>query len=189
MRRFIIACSFSVVALLAISLSIFFNASGQHHRSGPLGVDNAGPLASATVSFGGWMTTPPLDRFPNNANTQFPRLQNHHEMVPEIAKIKAGGTVNFIIGGFHVVTVYGDGTQPGDIDTTATIFPANGGPPIINDPENRIYRGLDPTLLPPTAAQDRVEVVHFASPGTYLVICAVLPHFQEGMYGYVRVMP
>jgi hypothetical protein len=85
--------------------------------------------------------------------------------------------------------VYDDGTAPEDIDTTLTQFPANGGPPIINDPERRIYRGLDPTLLPPTAAQDRVEVVQFDRPGIFLVICAVLPHFQEGMYGYVRVVP
>jgi hypothetical protein len=37
--------------------------------------------------------------------------------------------------------------------------------------------------------QDRVEVVHFPNPGRFLVICAVLPHFNEGMTGYVRVIP
>jgi hypothetical protein len=57
--------------------------------------------------------------------------------------------------------------------------------PIINDPNRRIYRGVDPSLQ----ARDRVEVVNFSKPGTYLVICGVLPHFQEGMYGYVRVLP
>ena len=57
-----------------------------------------------------------------------------------------------------------------------------------DDPENRIYRGLDPLLLPVGAQQDRVESVQFAQPGLYLVICAVLPHFQDGMYGYVRVL-
>lgn len=57
--------------------------------------------------------------------------------------------------------------------------------PIINDPARRIYRGVDPSLR----ARDRVEVVSFSKPGTYLVICGVLPHFQEGMYGYVRVLP
>jgi plastocyanin len=36
---------------------------------------------------------------------------------------------------------------------------------------------------------DRVEVVYFEEPGTYLVICGVLPHFEEGMFGYVRVLP
>jgi uncharacterized cupredoxin-like copper-binding protein len=56
---------------------------------------------------------------------------------------------------------------------------------LIADPNRRVYRGLDPSLQP----ADRVEVVHFAEPGTYLVICGVLPHFQAGMYGFVRVLP
>ena len=140
-----------------------------------------GPLSNATVSFGSWMTSPPLDRFPNLS----PITANHHELIPQVAKIKAGGTVNFIISGFHNVLVYDDGTQPTDINTSVTVLPTNGGPPLINDPDDRIYRGLDPSLLP----QDRVEVVHFANPGTYLVMCGVLPHFQEGMFGFVKVVP
>jgi plastocyanin len=140
-----------------------------------------GPLANATVSFGSWMTTPPLDRFPN----QNPITANHHELIPQVAKIKAGGTVNFNISGFHHVLVYDDGTQPGDIDTTITVPPTAGGPPLIADPDRRIYRGLDPSLFP----QDRVEIVHFANPGTYLVMCGVLPHFRDGMFGFVRVLP
>ena len=59
------------------------------------------------------------------------------------------------------------------------------GPPLINDPNNRVYRGLDPSLQP----QDRVEVVHFANDGVYLVICGVRPHFvNDHMFGYVRVV-
>jgi plastocyanin len=164
--------------------------------------NDSSPVSSATVSFGGWKanphtcpTTPPspcpvVDRFPAGPATQFPRFSNHHELTPEVAKIKAGGTVNFIIGGLHVVAVYDDGTSPEDIDIT-DLVPNRpmGTPPIINDPTNRIYRGLDPLLLPPGTQQDRVEVVQFDRPGLYLVICAVLPHFQEGMYGYVRVLP
>src|SRR3546814_18890204 len=49
-----------------------------------------GPLSNATVSFGGWMTSPPLDRFPNNSD----RFANHHELTPNEVTIKAGGTVN-----------------------------------------------------------------------------------------------
>jgi plastocyanin len=137
---------------------------------------------SATVSFGGWMTTPALDRFPNNN----PRTANHHALTPKTVKIKAGGTVNFIIGGFHEVLIYDNGTQPGDINTTLTVQPTNlpTGPPLINDPNRRIYRGLDPS----TQSQDRVEVVQFDRPGTYLVICAVVPHFvNDRMYGFVKV--
>jgi plastocyanin len=137
---------------------------------------------SATVSFGGWMTMPALDRFPNNN----PRTANHHALTPKMVRIKAGGTVNFIIGGFHEVLVYDNGTQPGDINTNLTVQPTNlpTGPPLINDPNRRIYRGLDPS----TQSQDRVEVVQFDRPGTYLVICAVRPHFvNDGMFGFVRV--
>src|SRR5688500_13423110 len=62
-------------------------------RSASLVDDDNGPLANATVSFGEWMTTPPLDRYPN----QSPMTANHHELIPKTVKIKAGGTVNFII--------------------------------------------------------------------------------------------
>ena len=160
-------------------------ANNQHDKKAHAGAPSAdsGPLANATVSFGAWMTSPPLDRFPNISNT---RTSNHHVVIPQVAKIKAGGTVNFIIAGFHQVIVYDDGTQPGDINTTITVLPTNlPAPPLIADPNRRVYRGLDPSLQP----ADRVEVVHFAEPGTYLVICGVLPHFQAGMYGFVRVLP
>lgn len=141
------------------------------------------PLDNATVSFGQWMSSPPLDRFPNFPGSP---TTNVHEVSPNVVTIKAGGSVNFIISGLHNIAIYDDGTQPGDINTGATI-PATGVPPVplINDPEDRIYRGLDPTLQ----AVDRVEVVNFSTPGVYLVICGVLPHFVEGMYGYVRVIP
>jgi hypothetical protein len=138
-----------------------------------------GPLANATVSFGHWMQ---FDRFPNNND----RTQNGHQLIPRTALIKRGGTVNFIIGGFHHVLVYAPGTEPGDINATLTVpVTAPPGPPLINDPTNRVYRGLDPSLNP----QDRVEVVVFPKPGRYLVICGVQPHFvNDNMYGFVRVL-
>lgn len=144
----------------------------------------ANPNESATVSFGLWMSSPPLDRFPNSSPTRF---RNNHAVVPNIVTIKAGGSVNFIISGLHNIAVYADGTEPEDIDTTAVVN-TTGTPddvPIIDDATNRIYRGLDPTLQP----IDRVEVVEFLTPGTYLVICGIRPHFLGGMYGYVRVLP
>lgn len=185
MKRFTIAI-LGVTGLLAVLIGVFFNASAQRtSKDGDHGGHRA--VNNATVTFGGWMTNTAIDRFPNNANTQFPRTQNHHALTPEIAKIKAGGTVNFIIGGFHVVTIYDNGTRPQDIDITRLVPGPRPGPPIIDDARNRIYRGLDPTLLPAIVAQDRVETVQFDNPGRYLVICAVLPHFQDGMIGYVRV--
>lgn len=172
-----------IVAALAIGFTAFLARAGDSHRGHSTPhptVAVEGPQSSAIVSFGGWMTTPPLDRFPNVSD----RFANHHALIPELAKIKPGGSVNFIIGGFHQVIVYDDGTQPGDINKTLTVpVTVPPGPPLIADPNRRIYRGLDPSLQP----QDRVEVVHFANPGLYLVICGVLPHFNEGMFGFVRV--
>ena len=156
-----------------------------------------GPLANATVSFGQWQTDPPLDRFPNLS----PRDRNNHELIPNEVTIKAGGAVNFIIGGFHHPIVYDNGTQPEDIKTVVGVntTPSTGPTPsppanLINDPTNRIYRGLDPSLQPLDRSgefgQDRVEVVYFPKPGTYLVICGVRGHFvNDGMFGFVTVLP
>ena len=164
---------FTVGALIAIASLAY--AAGPRGRHGDR-------HENATVSFGAWMTTPALDRFPNAS----PRTANHHELLPNEVTICAGGSVNFNIAGFHLVLVYDNGIQPGDIRTNMLIPPTNQPmPPLINDPAGRIYRGLDPS----TQLQDRVEVVHFSKPGTYLVMCGVLPHFNEGMFGYVRVLP
>ena len=129
--------------------------------------------ASATVSFGQWMSSPPLDRYPNFGGSP---TTNVHALTPNVVTIKAGGSVNFIVSGLHEINT---------ALTTPTTSPNPPVLPIINDPNRRIYRGVDPSLQ----ARDRVEVVNFSKPGTYLVICGVLPHFQEGMYGYVRVLP
>jgi|GEM_PF-959444 len=163
----------------------------------------SGPLATAIVSFGQWPTDPPLDRNPNLS----PLNRNGHQLIPHEVTIKAGGTVTFMIAGAHQVIVYDDGVEPEDIDTTMLIQPAGApmGPAIlIDDPNHRIYRGLDPSVLPLLAIQppppsppgpppflvDRVEVVHFPKPGTYLVICGVVFHFvADNMFGFVRVLP
>lgn len=188
----LIAC---VVAMLLIGLAA------------PLVMADDGRRTNATVSFGQWQTEPPLDRFlPSDPNAPFDpndRFRNEHQLIPHKVEIKAGGAVNFIISGFHQILVYDDGTQPDDFDavTTPTIPPTISptppteppGPPLINEPANRIYRGLDPSLQPlyrngAGIIQDRVEVVHFPKPGTYLVICAVHPHFfNDGMFGFVEV--
>lgn len=178
-------------ALIAVGSAGLFEASAQHHKKASFSVGND-PLGSATVSFGGWRTdfTPPLDRYTNPAP---PPPSNHHELIPNTAKIKAGGYVNFIISGLHVVAIYDDGTKPDDLDLSTAVHIGGGLPPVvtvISDANRRIYRGPNPVLggPPPVINLDRVEVVQFTTPGTYLVICAIVPHFNEGMYGYVRVL-
>jgi plastocyanin len=157
---------------------------------------------NATVSFGAWQTDPPLDRFPPALSND--RLRNEHQLIPGKAKIKPGGSVNFIVSGFHNVIVYDDGTQPEDIKPDANPNAVTTGPTpappvrVIDDPTHRIYRGQDPSLQPlerasslkptPEFLQDRVEAVFFPKPGTYLVICGIRDHFvNDGMFGFVEV--
>jgi hypothetical protein len=145
--------------------------------------------ATATVSFGLWETNPPLDRFFGNPAGG---VGNHHELIPNTATITItptdvnDGGVNFIISGNHVVTVYDDGTRPEEINTALLVPGITTAGGVIDDPNKRIYRG--PNETGPTGARARVEVVHFAKPGTYLVICALRNHFvNDGMYGFVVV--
>ena len=167
-----------IAAALGVTIkpeTLAAQADSQKHQHSTIN----GPLANATVSFGAWPTDPPLDRF---AGTGAPTLPNVHQLIPNEVKIKAGGSVNFIISGFHNVIVYDDGTQPGDIDKTLLVDGL-----LIDDPDRRIYRGLDPRLAQ-LVLQESTEVVQFPKPGTYLVICGVLPHFNDGMFGFVRVL-
>ncbi len=156
----------------------------------------SGPLAQATVGFGQWPADSTVDRMrvanPGNRNT--------HQLIPFEVTIQAGGTVNFLIAGFHQVIVYDNGTQPGDIN--AALAPPAPLANLIDDPNHRIYRGLSPSGVPanffapgvPAAAiaappQDRLELVTFPNPGHYLVICGVRGHFADGMFGFVIVLP
>ena len=36
--------------------------------------------------------------------------------------------------------------------------------------------------------QDRVETVQLAKPGRYLAVCGFVPHFDDRMFGYIRVL-
>jgi hypothetical protein len=191
MRRSTLS-SICLVALLFIGFAAPMAMADKDHQ------------ANATISFGAWQTGPApgppevdeLDRFPNLS----PRDRNEHQLIPHRVKIKAGGAVNFIIGGFHQPIVYDNKTKPDDIDedlTTTTTGPTpSPAVVLINDPKNRIYRGLDPSLQPldrgspPAFLQDRVEVVFFPKPGKYLVICGIRGHFvNDGMFGFVKVLP
>jgi plastocyanin len=56
------------------------------------------------------------------------------------------------------------------------------------------YSGLNstaPPAVPPFAPisvdQNRVEAVSFSKTGRFLVICGVLPHFNDGMYAWIEV--
>jgi hypothetical protein len=191
-------CIILIVGILSF-FGIAQSASSQTVDDGARGERRA----TATVSFGLWETDPPLDRLVADPAGG---ASDHNEIIPTVATIRIkqddDGGVNFIISGGHVVTVYDDGTQPGDIDpvsiepncpappvtspcspVNAAGIPTAGG--ILSDANRRIYRGL--TF---TGRRDGVEVVRFSKPGTYLVICARKNHFvDDGMFGFVRVLP
>ena len=172
--------SAGIVAAATIGHGTRTSASEQHAHDG---TQFDGPLANATVSFGQWLTTPAVDRFASGGNTRF---ENQHKMLPFNVTIKAGGSVSFIISGVHLLLVYEPGITKESIDETKIEF-ANlpAFPGFINDPFRRLYRGLDPRAPAPL---DRVEVVTFAEPGRYFVICGLVPHFAADMSGWVNVL-
>ena len=141
----------------------------------------AGPDGTATVRYGN-----------PNAGTSFPpdehdRSFNAYDKInPRNVVISAGGSVSFEMLGFpHQVAVYNPGVAPEDIDVP------DFGPPndpnfdniFINDATERKFLGATP-FGPPQPT----ESVTFATPGEYLMICNVTPHFAFAkMYGWIDV--
>lgn len=147
-----------------------------------------------TVAFGAGLNTAQ----PGNA-------ENHH-VIPDVIKVRVGDVVNFVVAGLHVIRVYDRGVRLRDVrdgipdecevnPAPATCFP--GGPvPVIPPLDLAVYyEGLNsigaPPVVPPFAplslAQNRVEPVAFLEQGRFLVICAVLPHFNDKMFAWVEV--
>ena len=143
---------------------------------------------SVTVTFGGGMNTATPPGVPSPP-------ANHH-VLPNLIEIKAGGAVNFAVAGFHQIVVYQPGIEASDIV-----------PPVFVPPTTNLfmnynlgaayYVGINPrNANPGTPAagatvdngDNRVEAVTFSTPGVYLVVCNVTPHFaRDGMYAYVKV--
>jgi plastocyanin len=152
-----------------------------------------------TVAFGAGM------------NTAQPGNEQNHHILPNVIRVRAGDVVNFVVSGLHVIRVYDNGVQLKDVKaqipdecevnpTPPAEFPDNcftDGPVPVIPPLGLdvLYQGLNsigpPPQVPPFAplslAQNRVEAVSFLKPGRYLVICAVLEHFNDGMYAIVEV--
>ncbi len=148
-----------------------------HGDQGPRG-DNA----SVTVSFGAW---PQINRLSLPPGPP----PNVHHMFPHEVVVKQGGTVNFIVAGLHQIVVYEPPKRVEDVNfllTEPTPGAPAGIPPMINDPVNRVFRGV----FAFSQSQDRVEVVHFPNRGKHLVICGFQAHFnaEDKMFGWVRVV-
>src|SRR5690606_16501857 len=118
-RQFLKRIGMGSAAFAAGAIPTSFAAAqtiGRVHKHNPLD----GPLASATVSFGAWPVSrsEPLDRMETPVAPEAP---NAHVLIPNTVTIKAGGTVNFIVAGFHQIVVYAPGKKPSDVDTTSLL--------------------------------------------------------------------
>jgi plastocyanin len=150
-------------------------------------------------------------------NTAQPGNPANHHVLPDTIRVSQGDVVNFVVAGLHVIRVYGNGVRLRDVKLgipdecevnplPPATFPPQcsfgvvGGPvPIIPAANLAVfYQGINPTVAPtpppppfatPSNAVNRVESVQFSTPGRYLVICAVLPHFNDGMTAIIEVRP
>ena len=146
-------------------------------------------------------------------NTAQPGNEQNHHILPNIIRVRAGDVVNFVVSGLHVIRVYDKGVQLRDVKaqipdecevnpTPPAEFPEScftQGPVAVIPPLGLdvLYEGLNsigpppqvPPFAPVSVAQNRVEGVAFLNPGRYLVICAVLEHFNDGMWAVVEVAP
>jgi hypothetical protein len=106
-------------------------------------------------------------------------------IVPRTVVIPVNGNVTYNIQGRHQVAIYDVGTRPEDISV-----PPGTGFALIDDPDDRVALGPAQNSPPgPVINQGpwTTPAGTFDQPGTYLVICNVRPHFQGGMYSWVRV--
>jgi hypothetical protein len=142
---------------------------------------SAGPDSTATVQFG---------NIDVGSDFEFPPLHDQSpnakfNLVPYKAVITGGplASVTYQIGGSpahpHQVAVYGPGKTPDDIVPASTCPP---GPPCVDDPNGRL--ALSALVASGTFTAEGI----FTTPGRYLVLCNVRPHFENfGMYGWVVV--
>ena len=158
------------------------------------------PRRIVTVGFGAGM------------NTNQPGNPANHHVIPDSVRVNVGDVVNFAVAGFHIIRVYGNGVKISDIKAIIpdeceinpvppATFPATcGAPPVPVVPTgtlNIYYQGINGLVSPqpgppfalPSPATNRIETVSFLEPGRYLVICAVLPHFNDKMFAWIDVRP
>jgi plastocyanin len=126
-------------------------------------------------------------------NTAQPGNAANHHILPRVIRVKQGGVVNFVVAGFHWILVYKPGTDAEDVqafvDTLGTPKPTFINFGTAAPADKLLYIGINPAVpAPPLSnAPNRVESVSFARKGTYLVICNVTEHFEDGMVALVKV--
>jgi len=184
------------VSLLALTVA----AAGCNESAVP-SASEASDLVAASAKATAHATTAVISFGRDDVGSPFPPPTGHDQSLHAIEKVRPrntnlapGGTVTFQMGTFHQVAIYAPGTEPEDIDVTQTIDltappPAPPGTVIIpnfliDDPTNRLAQG--PFSFAPMAWDSPAGI--FDTPGTYLIICNVVPHFTLAkMYAWVTV--
>ena len=127
----------------------------------------------------------------------------NHEIVPDDIKLSEGGIANFIVSGFHLVTVYrvADNTKLSDVEEQ--IMPGQDYV-LVDKADDTILDTAERSAVNPgvidsdpngdrlfieagASAAARIVSVHFAEAGTYLVICSVKAHLDDAMIALVTV--
>ena len=118
-------------------------------------------------------------------------LHARDKVFPHQVNISAGGSVTFEVGPFHQVSIYAAGTRFEDVvptgaeDLTAP-FPIPSF--LVVAPAGLIASDNLTTALSFAPSQWVSPPGTFDTPGKYLVLCWVAPHFFEAhMHGYVTV--
>jgi len=164
----------------------------------------SGPTVKAKDKTPGRITV----SFGTGNNNSAPGNTPNHHIIPQEFKVRitkaknlkgevltVPATVNFVVAGFHWPWVYKPGTTVQEVQ--ANIPP--GAPLFINYDVNVFDKGVFPGTPPGfadispadprlSAAQNRNDSFAFQTPGRYLVICNVRPHFLDGMFAWINVV-
>lgn len=150
-------------------------------------------------------------------NTAQPGNSANHHVIPNTIRIQAGDVISFNVAGLHAIRVYANGVKLSDVKANVPqecqVNPPQascnglGGTVVPTVPLGNVptfYVGLNaiplvtppnppppppPPFVAPSTAVNRIESVTFPEPGRYLVICAVLEHFNDGMLAWIDVRP
>ena len=188
-------------AAAALLRVVLVGACSEHAPSRPTSIQDAA-AGAADVSAVGRSTSVVGQGSDNSAlvatvqfgqpdvGSPFPPAAEHDQsahakdnLVPRTVVIDQGGTVTFNVpAGAHQIAIYAPGTEPEDIDTSSVVTLCPGpARRLINDATNRV------ALITHACGSAWQAQYTFTTPGRYLVICAFLPHFQVGMYGWIEV--
>ena len=180
------------VAAVAVLLATALALPSCQDAAPPVAPDAATPAADAAASAGATATSAIVE-FGRDIGSPFHPATGHDrslhakdKLYPRTTVIAAGGTVTFRRGPVHAVAIYAPGTEPEDIDVTQLVpAPVPGLPPLITDAGGLL--AAEP-ITAGTIFTPQEWSYTFTTPGRYLVICRVLPHFTEAsMYGWVIV--